>query len=103
MDPTLLGLMPETTGQVDQSSAWPIAGSTGVVQGTGAGQHGIAPLFVNGGTMGDAFNSVWGWLNEPFTSKLSPVGIFALIGTILVAMLLWNLILYHMRIAAEAI
>jgi hypothetical protein len=103
MDPTLYGLAPGTTAQVDPSSAWPVAGSTGVAQGVGAGQHGIVPLFVNGGTVTDAFNSVWDWLNTPFKNPMSPVAIFALVGSVVVAILLWNLILYHIRIAAETI
>ena len=104
MDPTLLGVMPGTTINSDPSSAYPIAGSTGIASGTGTSQHGIAPLLGgNGGAVSDAINDVWEWLNTPFQSKLSPVTVFAYVGAVLVAIILWNLILYHVRIAAETI
>lgn len=103
MDPSLFGIAPGTTQNLDPSSAYPFAGSTGVAQGTGTQQHGIAPLLGSGGTVSDAIDSVWAWLNTPFQSKLSPVTVFAYVGAVLVAIILWNLILYHVRIAAETI
>ena len=104
MDPSLLGVLPGTTNNLDPSSAYPFAGSTGIAQGTGTSQHGIAPLLSGtGGTVSEAINDVWEWLNTPFNSKLSPVTVFAYVGAILVAIILWNLILYHVRIAAETI
>jgi hypothetical protein len=104
MDPTLLGIAPGTTIAVDPSSAYPFAGSTGVASGTGTSQHGIAPLLSGtGGTVTEAIQDVWEWLNTPFNSKLSPVTVFAYVGAVLVAIILWNLILYHVRIAAETI
>ena len=104
MDPSLLGVLPGTTNNLDPSSAYPFAGSTGIAQGTGTSQHGIAPLLSGtGGTVSEAINDVWQWLNTPFQSKLSPVTVFAYVGAILVAIVLWNLILYHVRIAAETI
>ena len=103
MDPSLLGVMSGTTSQVDQSSAWPIAGSTGVALGTGTSQHGITPLIGSGGSMSGAINGVWAWLNKPFTTPFSPVTTFAAVGAVIVAILLWNMILYHVRIAAESI
>jgi hypothetical protein len=104
MDPSLYGLLPGETMNADPSSAYPIAGSTGIAAGTGTSQHGIAPLLSGtGGTVSDAINGVWQWLNTPFNSKLSPVTVFAYVGAILVAIVLWNLILYHVRIAAETI
>ena len=104
MDPSLMGLLPGTTSTVDQASAYPFAGSTGIAQGTGTSQHGIAPLLsANGGTVSDAINSVWAWLNQPFSTAFSPVTVFAYVGAIIVAIILWNLILYHVRIAAETI
>jgi hypothetical protein len=51
----------------------------------------------------DAVNDVWEWLNTPFKQPMSAVGIFALVGSAIVAIFLWNLILYHIRIAAETI
>jgi hypothetical protein len=104
MDPSLLGVMPGTTSTVDLSSAYPFAGSTGIAAGTGTSQHGIAPLLSgNGGTVSDAINGVWAWLNQPFNSRMSFVTVFGYVGAIIVAIILWNLILYHVRIAAETI
>jgi hypothetical protein len=104
MDPSLFGIASGTTVNVDPSSAYPIAGSTGIASGTGTSQHGIAPLLSgNGGTVSDAINGVWEWLNAPFSTAFSPVTVFAYVGAILVAIILWNLILYHVRIAAETI
>jgi hypothetical protein len=102
MDPSLFGLLPGTTGQVDPSSAAPVAGQTGVAQGMGVGQHGITPANLVGGGM-NAIGIVWDWLNKPFTQPMSPAGVFALVGSVVIAILIWNLILYHIRIAAEAI
>jgi len=103
MDPSLFGVMPGTTSNLDPASAYPFAGSTGVAMGTGTSQHGITPLVGSGGSMSGAINGVWAWLNKPFTTPFSPVTTFAAVGTVIVAILLWNLILYHVRIAAESI
>ena len=104
MDPSLFGVMPGTTSNLDPSSAYPFAGSTGIAQGTGTSQHGIAPLLSGtGGTVGDAINSVWAWLNEPFNSRMSIVTVFGYVGAVIVAIIAWNLLLYHVRIAAETI
>jgi hypothetical protein len=102
-NPYAMGTVPGTTWAVDETSAYPIAGSTGIAAGTGAGQHGVVSLFGNGGTVGEAVQDVWEWLNTPFSKPMSPTGIFALVGSVVVAILLWNLILYHIRIAAETI
>ena len=112
MDPETafdLGVLPGTTINVDPGSAYPIAGQAGAALGTGAGSHGlwaIAPgtdYRSGGGTVQDAVNSVWAWLNAPLNHPMSPTGIFLLVGTILIAIILWNLILYHIRIAAETL
>ena len=107
MDPTsdaALGILPGTTGNVDPSSAFPIAGSTGVALGQGVGQQGVSPM-TDGitGTVGNAVTDVWAWLNKPFTSYLAPVDVFLLVGIVIIAAVVWNLVLYHVRIAAEAI
>jgi hypothetical protein len=34
---------------------------------------------------------------------MSPTGVFLIVGSIVIAIIVWNLILYHVRIAAEAI
>jgi hypothetical protein len=89
MDPSLAALGFDQTGQSS---------------GTGTGQQGHAPLLAgSGGTVTDAVNSVWDWLNTPFTAPMSPVGIAMIVGAIFVAIILWNFVLYHVRIAAETI
>jgi hypothetical protein len=99
-----LGVLPGTTGQVDPSSAYPFAGTTGIAAGTGTQQHGLAPsLSTSGGGITGAVESLWQWLNSPFTTPLDPVSVFLLVGTVIVAIIAWNFILFHIRIAAEAI
>src|SRR5262245_18792225 len=100
----LLGVMPGTTGNVDAYSAFPVAGDTGVAQGQGVGQHGVSPMTGNlGGSVAGGVMDVWAWINRPFTHAMSPFDVFLLVGVIIVAALVWNLVLYHIRIAAEAI
>jgi hypothetical protein len=53
--------------------------------------------------MGNPFVAVWQWLNTPFSTPLSPASVAVLVGVILVSVIVWNLVLYHIRIAAEAI
>lgn len=97
-----LGIMPGTTGNVDPSSAFPIAGSTGIAQGQGIGQLGVSPMMETSGP-GGAVASLWDWINKPFTSAMSPVDVFLLVGVVILAAIIWNMILFHIRIAAEAI
>ena len=98
-----LGIMPGTTSNVDPSSAAPVAGATGLTLGTGTGQHGVVPQANGGGGMLDAFQDVWEWINRPFKYPMAPLDVFLLVGTVLVALILWNLILYHIRIASESL
>ena len=99
-----LGTLPGTTINVDPASAYPIAGDAGIAQGQGVGQHGVSPMTDGlAGTIGDSVTGVWRWINRPFTSAMSPVDVFLLVGVVIVAALVWNLVLYHVRIAAEAI
>lgn len=101
-NPWTLGIIPGTTQNVDPSSAWPIAGTAGAAAGTGTGQHGITPM--TGGTgVANAINNFWEWLNAPLTQPISAYSIFLIVGSIIVAIILWNLILYHIRIAAESL
>lgn len=98
----LAGLVPGTTGQADWVPG--TTGTTGMALGTGTGQAGIVPAMGTlGSTVGGAITDVWNWLNEPFTSPLSPTGLFLIVGAIIVAIILWNLILYHVRLAAETV
>lgn len=94
------GIVPGTTGNADPGAAG-VAGSSGVTLGTGTGQQGHR--MVEGGAVSNPFVIVKQWLDQPFTTPMNKTDVFVLIGTILVAVLLWNLILYHVRIAAEQI
>lgn len=97
-------LLPGTTNQADPSSAFPIAGDTGMFAGTGTGQQGMTPVIGNGGgTISGGIVSVWRWLNVPFKQPMSPVSLTLMVGVILIAVIFWNFILYHIRIAAEEI
>lgn len=98
----LAGLVPGTTANADWVPG--TTGTTGMALGTGTGQAGIVPAMGTlGGTVGGAFQDTWAWLNEPFTTPLSFTGLFLIVGAILCAIILWNLILYHIRIAAETV
>ena len=95
------GILPGTTQQVDPNAPG-VAGSTGIASGTGAGQHGVQNIF-GSASMGNPFTAVWQWINTPFQTPMSPYTVSVLIGIILISIIGWNLILYHIRIAAEAI
>lgn len=104
------GTIPGTTGNLDPSSSAKPAGTAGAGIGTGTGQHGFVPIFGRGGDgqslgggMGAAISEFKAWLDQPFTSNMSPMSVFILIGVIAVSILAWNFILYHVRIAAESI
>ena len=99
----LAGVAPGTTSQADWIPGT-TTGTFGAAAGTGTGQQGIAPLASWGaGTIGDAFASVRAWLDKPFTTPMSASTIFILIGVVLVSVIAWNLILYHIRLAAAEI
>jgi hypothetical protein len=103
MSDSLAGILPGTTTNADPWAAG-VAGSTGTALGTGTGAHGLVPVTgLLGGGVGTAINEVWQFLNAPFTTPLDPTSLFLIVGTILVAIIAWNLILYHIRIAAETI
>lgn len=96
------GIVPGTTGQADQAMPG-VAGSTGVALGTGTGQHGQVPVAGGGSGMAGAVQRVFDWINAPFIGNASPADVFLLVGVVLVAIIAWNLVLYHIRIAAEAV
>lgn len=102
----LAGLLPGTTGQVDFDAAG-AAGDAGFASGTGTGQQGIVPHPTfnggNGGMFQTAILSAWHWLKTPLSTPMAPVSIFMAVGVVLISILAWNLILYHVRIAAEQI
>jgi hypothetical protein len=96
------GIIPGTTSNADPMATG-VAGSAGLMVGTGTGRLGVVPLENTGGGMTSSVQAVWQWLNKPFKSALDPVDLFLLVGVILIAVIAWNLILYHVRIAAESI
>jgi hypothetical protein len=98
------GVIPGTTGNLDPTSARNPAGSAGVALGTGTGSHGVIPIVSNlGGGVTSAITDFLDWLNTPFKTPMSPGSVGILVGVIIVAILVWNFVLYHVRIAAEAI
>lgn len=98
------GTIPGTTSNLDPGSTNKPAGSAGVALGTGTGQHGVIPIVSNlGGGIATAISEFDDWLKTPFKTPMSPSSVAILIGVILAAIMFWNLVLYHVRIAAEAI
>lgn len=88
-----------TTGQLDPGT-YGGAGSSGIALGTGTGQQGNQTVDTSGT---NPFVAVWQWLNTPFTTPMSPWSVALLVGVVLVAVIGWNLLLYHIRIAAETL
>lgn len=100
----LQGLLPGTTGNLDLGSANQPAGSAGLAVGTGTGRFGVIPIVSNlGGGVVTAISEFDDWLKKPFKTPMSPLSVGLLVGTILVAIIVWNFVIYHVRIAAEAI
>lgn len=50
-----------------------------------------------------ALQSVLNWINAPLTEQWSPKFIVEVIGLILIGFIFWNMIIFHVRLAAEAI
>jgi hypothetical protein len=96
------GTVPGTTQQADPGAPG-LTGSTGIASGTGTGQQGAVPVAQGDGSVTGAIQRVHDWLKAPFIGGASPTDIFLLVGVVLVAIIAWNLILYHVRIAAEAV
>jgi ABC-type antimicrobial peptide transport system permease subunit len=88
-----------TTGQLDPGTSGG-AGGAGLSLGTGTGQQGTQTVDT---ADQNPVVAVWTWLNTPFTSPMSPWSVALLVGIVLVAIIGWNLILYHIRIAAESL
>lgn len=96
-----LGVLPGTTwnGNPDLPGA---AGSSGIFAGTGTGQYGVTTGDSVDDT-GNPFVDTWQWINAPFKSPLDPLDIFLIVGIVIFASLAWTFVLYHIRIAGEAI
>lgn len=90
----------------DDTSGGSIQGLSGdgTAAGTGTGRFGVV-AGQTGGTVSSAlsFSDLWAWINKPFTTPLSTINIFLIVGVIIIAIILWNIILFHIRIAAEEI
>jgi len=72
--------------------------------GTGTGPYGAVTVpTYGGGTVGDGIKSVFAWLNAPFTHPMNPTTVFLIVGVILVSLLAWNMILFHLRLAAQTL
>lgn len=81
---------------------WPgTTGQTGSALGTGTGQHGQVQTNAFGIT--SVLQWFTSWLNKPFTTPMNPLEIVVLVGIILISVIFWNLILYHIKLAAETI
>jgi hypothetical protein len=94
------GTLPGTTNNVDPGAAG-VAGSAGIAYGTGTGRNG--EVLAGSNAMGAGVTGLFDWLNAPFSTPLDPVSVFLLVGIVLVAIIGWNFVLYHVRIAAETI
>lgn len=94
------GVIPGTTGQMDDGLPGG-AGSSGLALGIGSGRMGTKLL--EGPMSNNPFTIAWQWLHRPLNTPMAPTDIFIAVGAVLIAILLWNLILYHIRVAAEAI
>jgi hypothetical protein len=96
------GIIPGTTQQADPAAPG-VAGSAGMAIGTGTGQHGSVLLEPGEGGMSGAVQRVYDWLRAPLIGDASPTDVFWMVGVVIVAVIAWNLVLYHIRIAAEAV
>lgn len=99
------GTLPGTTVQVDEWASG-AAGDAGIASGLGTGQHGITPLTGGAGIFGaiaNGWQALTDWLKSPITGAIAPTSVFLLVGAVIVSVILWNLILYHVRIAAESL
>lgn len=88
-----------TTGQLDEDTPGG-AGGSGLSLGLGTGQHGHATVST---ADSNPFVAVWRWLNTPFVTPLSPWSVALLVGIVLVSVIAWNMLLFHIRIAAESL
>lgn len=77
------------------------ADQAGYALGTGTGPHGIVVPSNPPTPMG--LGSVFSWLNKPFSTPLSATDLFLITGVIIVSIIAWNLILFHIRLAAETL
>lgn len=94
------GTIPGTTNNVDPN-AQGVAGSAGIAYGTGTGQNG--QVLAGSNAMGAGVTGIFEWLNAPFSTPLDPVSVALLVGIVLISIIGWNFVLYHVRIAAETI
>jgi hypothetical protein len=96
------GVVPGTTGNADEDTSG-VAGSSGFAWGTGAGQHGTVLGGSTGGSSGNMVTELWHWINAPIVSPMRPTTIGWIVFVVLFAWFFWAFVIYHIRIAAEAI
>lgn len=53
--------------------------------------------------MDTVFSHVTDWLHHPFATPLDTLDVFLLVGIVLIAIVAWNLVLYHIRMAVTAV
>lgn len=53
--------------------------------------------------MDKVLNEVNGWVQAPFTSPVDLWNLFLLSGLVLVFIMVWMMILYHIRIASQGV
>lgn len=98
------GTLPGTTIAMDEGISGG-AGDSGIAAGLGTGQNGISQI--GGPGVGGAIMGVWNaliaWLKRPVVGQVSPLITIYLVGLVFFAILFWNIVLYHIRIAAEEI
>jgi hypothetical protein len=77
------------------------ADAGGLALGTGTGQQGNVPVASNDN--GGFLDSIFDWFTQPLVGNISPTGVFMLVGAVVISIIVWNLLLYHLRIAGEEI
>lgn len=55
------------------------------------------------GAIKSVVNEVREWVNTPIVGTVDPMHLFFVTGLVLVSLILWMMILAHIRLAAEAI
>lgn len=74
---------------------------TGIAEGTGTGPQGA--IATSNPVQNLGLQSLVDWLKAPFTQPLDPLSLFLIVGVVIVSVVLWNFILFHIRLAAETI
>ena len=54
-------------------------------------------------TLSTAVEHLNAWFHTPFQTPLDPLDIALVVGIVMVAIIAWNFVLFHIRIAAETV